>query len=299
MNNDAGKKMQNIHPNTQKTLSSEPVADGDLKIGVDGNFPSLDVGVGVYDVGVGVYSDEALKDLVEAGVFYGRKKSKTHPRMKPFIFGNRGGVEVINLHKAMEQAERAAEFLKEKIAAGGSVLLVGTQPAAEEGLKKMAEKLELSFVSSRWLGGTLTNFKVIQKRIEYYKKLKADKASGALMKYTKKERVMFDKELARLDEFFSGLENLAARPGVLIVVDAVWHRATIREAARLNIPVIAFINTDTDPKDLEYPVSGNNKGRKSINWFLKKMEDAIAEGKTMVKPVVVATTTDKPAEAAR
>ena len=246
-----------------------------------------------------IYSDEALKDLVDAGVFYGRKKSKTHPRMKPFIFANRGGVEVINLHRAMEQMESAAEFLKEKIAAGGSVLLVGTQPAAEEGVKKMAEKLQLSFVSSRWLGGTLTNFKVIQKRIEYYKKLKADKVSGALMKYTKKERVMFDKELERLDEFFSGLENLTARPSAVIVVDAVLHNAAIREAARLKIPVIAFINTDTDPKELDYPVSGNNKGRKSINWFLKKIEDAIAIGKTMVKPAVAAVITDKPAEAVK
>ena len=215
------------------------------------------------------------------------------------MYGEEGGVHVFDLIKTKKLLEEALEFLKTSVKEGKVILFVGCKKQAQDKTREVAEATGSSYFTERWLGGTLTNFKVIQKRIEYYKKLKADKVSGALMKYTKKERVMFDKELERLDEFFSGLENLTARPSAVIVVDAVLHNAAIREAARLKIPVIAFINTDTDPKELDYPVSGNNKGRKSINWFLKKIEDAIAIGKTMVKPAVAAVITDKPAEAVK
>jgi len=232
------------------------------------------------------YSDEALKELVDAGVFCGRRKSKTHPRMKQFIFGNRSGIEIIDLQKTLAQLQRATEFLKERVAAGATVLFVGTQPAAEDGVKEAAEKLNFPWVVNRWLGGTLTNFKIIQKRIEYFKKLKADRESGALLKYTKKERVGIEGELKRLQELWGGLEGLNGRPDVLVVVDANLHHIAIHEARMLGIPVVALINTDSDPESVEYPVVGNNKSRKSTEWFLGALTVVMLEGKASAKSVL-------------
>lgn len=223
--------------------------------------------------------DPALLPMVEAGVFIGRAKMKTHPRMRPFILTTRNNVEVINLGKTLEKAEEAMEFIKSKIAVKAPLLLVGTQPAAEEGLLKLGGEFTLPFVTVRWLGGTLTNYKVISKRLEYYKKLKIDWKAGAFQqKYTKKEQLGIQRELNKLDELMSGLENMTVRPEVLIVVDPVAHKAAVREARKLGIPVVAYANTDTDPDDVEYLVPGNTKARLSVNWFLEKISEAIREG---------------------
>jgi small subunit ribosomal protein S2 len=224
------------------------------------------------------YPEEASREMIEAGVFYGRKKSKTNPKMRQFILVSRGGIEIINLAKTMEAMDKALAFLEEKVRNGGLVLLLGTEPAAEEGVAKLAAKFKLPYVTNRWAGGTLTNFKVVSKRIEYMKKLRADFASGALEKYTKKERLELDKELRRLGELFGGLESLTKEPDVLVVIDPNLHNTAVREANRMKIPVIALANLDAEPDELDYLVPGNNKAKKSIEWFLGKIERALAEG---------------------
>lgn len=227
---------------------------------------------------VPAYPREASKEMIEAGLFYGRKKSKTNPKMKPYVLASRAGIEIINLAKTAEAIDKACGFLKEKVRLGGLVLLVGTQPAAEEEILKLASKFGLPYVNQGWSGGTLTNFKIISKRVEYLKKLRRDFASGALDKYTKKERVDLEKEMKRLEELFGGLENLAKEPDVLVMIDPNLHLTALREARRLKIPIIALSNVDCDPDLVDYLVPGNDKARKSIGWFLSKIESAIEDG---------------------
>ncbi|MEK7212323.1 MAG: 30S ribosomal protein S2 [Patescibacteria group bacterium] len=224
-----------------------------------------------------LYADPELREMIDAGVFFGRKKSRTHPRMRPYILGNRNGIELINLVKTREDMDKALALIKEKVLSGGTVLFVGTQPPAEE-VKNVAVEFSFPVVVNRWLGGTLTNSKIILGRLDYYKKLKNDLESGAFKdKYTKKELLEIEREAKRLGELFGGLEGYSGRLDVMVVVDANLHHTAVREANKMNIPVVAFINTDTDPDDVKYGVVGNNKAKTSINWFLGKIRTAIKE----------------------
>ncbi|MBI4094714.1 MAG: 30S ribosomal protein S2 [Candidatus Liptonbacteria bacterium] len=225
------------------------------------------------------FPDESFREAIDAGVFYGRKKSKTNPKMKPFIFGDRGGIEILDLGKTVEGMKEAAAFIKERAAANALLLFVGTQPAAQELVLRVAKEFNYPFVTGRWIGGTLTNFKTIAKRIDHLKQLRSDMASGALEKYTKKERLQIDREINRLTELFGGLELLTRAPDALVVVDTTAHETAIREALRLHIPVVAFINSDASPDEVRYPVVGNNAARKSIAWFLEKIRAAVLEGR--------------------
>ncbi|HUZ92578.1 MAG TPA: 30S ribosomal protein S2 [Candidatus Paceibacterota bacterium] len=223
------------------------------------------------------YPEEGSREMIEAGVFYGRKKSKTNPKMKPYVLANRAGMEIVNLAKTAEGLERAVAFLKEKVQNGGLILFVGMQAAAEDATTALAKKFTMPYATNRWAGGTITNFKIVSKRIEYMKKLRTDLASGALDKYTKKERLMLEKELARLTIIFGGLEHLTKEPDVLVVVDPNLHSTAVREANRLKIPVIAFANVDSDPDTVDFLVPGNDNARRSVQWFLKKIETAMDE----------------------
>ncbi|HEX4104169.1 MAG TPA: 30S ribosomal protein S2 [Candidatus Paceibacterota bacterium] len=229
-----------------------------------------------------VYPAEASREMIDAGVFYGRKKSKTNPKMRPFILANRGGIEVINLQKTMEMMDAAAGFIKEKIRQNALVLLVGVEPGAEPVITRLAKKYNFPYVTFRWVGGAITNFKIISKRIEYLKKLRTDLASGALVnKYTKKERLELEREMNRLEELMGGLENLTREPDLLIMVDPELHKTALREARRKKIPVVALANVDADPDEIDYLVPGNDKAKKSIDWFFEHVEKAIDEGLAM------------------
>jgi small subunit ribosomal protein S2 len=219
--------------------------------------------------------------MMDAGVFYGRKKSKTNPKMRQYILANRGGIEIINLQKTGELVDKAAAFLKEKVRDNALVLIVGTEPAAELGTIALAKKYGYPYVTMRWVGGAVTNFKIISKRIEYLKKLRADFASGALEKYTKKERLELEREMRRLEELMGGLEHLTREPDLMLIVDPVFHDTALAEARKKKIPVIAFSNVDANPDEIDYIVPGNNKAKKSVEWFLEKMDKAIAEGISM------------------
>jgi len=223
-------------------------------------------------------NDPELKEMVDSGVFCGRTRLKTHPRMRPYILSTRNGVEIFHLGKTLEKMGDALEFLRAKVAAKGSVLLVGTQPAAQQILEDVSKELNVPAVTVRWLGGTLTNFKVISKRVEYLKKLRSDFATGAVEKYTKKEQLGLKKELAQLEELFSGIENMTGRPDVVIVIDPVLHKAAMNEARKLSIPVVAYANSDMNPEEIEYMIPGNTKSRSSIDWFMGKIKAAIKEG---------------------
>jgi small subunit ribosomal protein S2 len=227
-----------------------------------------------------LYPDPAFKEMVDAGVFFGRKKTRTNPRMKPYILTNRNGIEIVNLGRTVGELERAMDFVRDRIAENALVLFVATQPPAR-GAVELAKEFGCPVVSSRWLGGTLTNFRIIGKRIEHFKKLKSEWGTSVFDKYTKKERLMIEKELARLTELFAGLENLTDLPKAAVIIDPNLHLTAVREARILGIPVVAFANTDSDPALLEYPVVGNNKASVSINWFLTKLRAAMEDGKKL------------------
>jgi small subunit ribosomal protein S2 len=221
---------------------------------------------------------QAINEMVEAGVFYGRKKSKTHPKMKIFVFANRGGINIIDLNKTLDKLETALNFLKEKVKSGANIMFVGIHPAAAK-ITEIAKELNYPFVVNRWLGGTLTNFKVLSNRLNYFKKLKEDWEKNAFENYPKKERIKIQKNIERLSRNFYGLENFDRLPDVLIIVNPIIHKAAIVEARRLNIPVIVFSNLDANPDEIDYLIPGNDLSSMSVNWFLEQVKNAILESK--------------------
>lgn len=226
-----------------------------------------------------VITDPKIKEMVEAGIFYGRKKSKTNPKMRPYILGNRNEIELINLYKTEEELSRALGFIQEKVKNSGLLLFVGVQPQAA-GIAELAQEFGYPYVANRWLGGTLTNYKVISKRIEYFSKLKEDLKTGALGKYTKKEQVLFAHKFNRMEETMQGLEPMTRRPDVLIMIDPVFHMTAVNEARLLGISLVALLSTDADPDLVDFPVPGNTKSRASVDWFLGRVKEAIREART-------------------
>ncbi len=223
-------------------------------------------------------SEETLLEMIKAGLWYGRGRAKTHPKMRQYIFTQRNNIEIIDLVKTAAALETALTFLKEVAKKNGQILFVGTHPAAKHQIEAIAKKFKQPYVVNRWLGGILTNFTTLSKRVDYFKKLKADKASGALGKYTKKEQSGFGKEIARLHTFFSGIEDMTKLPDAVFVVGVGIHFTPVHEANRMKIPVVGLISTDTDPTPTNYPIPANDSSAISVHWILNEVEKAIEAG---------------------
>jgi len=219
--------------------------------------------------------EELVKEMIRNGVVLGHKKSKTHPKMKPFISMNKNEIELLNPITSWETIEKAIGILKEKLSGDGFMLVVGTKPAAKATMKQFADDMGYPFVISRWLGGTLTNFSVIKGRIVHYETLKDKQARGLFAKYTKKEQLNFTKEIAKMSKTFEGLLKLKRLPSVLFVVDGEAHLTAIREARRLHIPVVAIIDSNDNPTLVDYPIVANDHSRKSIEWVIGHIKEAI------------------------
>jgi len=222
-------------------------------------------------------SEEILLEMIKAGLWYGRNRTKTHPKMRPYIFTNRTGIEIIDIAKTSQALDAALEFLKGVVLKGGRILFVGTQPSAKHRIEEITKKFKQPFVVNRWLGGTLTNFTTLSKRVDHFKKLKADRASGALAKYTKKEQSDFKKEIDRLATLFTGVEEMAKLPEAVFVVNSNVHETAVREANKMKIPVVGVISTDTDPDFIQYPVPANDSAPSSVNWILDKVDRTLTE----------------------
>lgn len=216
-----------------------------------------------------------LRDMTMAGLFYGRKKAKTHPRMRKFIFATRNGIEIINLADTAAALRTATDFLAEAVKNGKQVLVVGTQPAAQGAVERFAKQFNFPYVIQRWLGGTLTNFGTISKRIEYLKKLKDSVVTGAFQKYTKREQLQFTKEREDMELLFGGIANLTKLPDALLVLGVSQHAIAIREAKRMNIPVVGVMNTESDPTMIGYPIPANDMSVSSIEWILGNIAEAL------------------------
>lgn len=220
-------------------------------------------------------NDETVLEMAKVGVIYGHKKSKTHPRMKPFIAGNRQEIELLDPEATLEGLEKAIEFLKEKIKSGGLVLCVGTSAPAKSTVEAFAKKFDFPYVVNRWLGGTLTNSKIITERLRYYENLKVREEKGELQKYTKKEQRQFNELIAKLAKNFVGLAKYSKLPDSLFVVDVKANITAVREARKMKIPIVGIIDTDDDPDLIEYPIFANDHNKGSIEWIVEKISEAL------------------------
>lgn len=216
-----------------------------------------------------------INEMIEAGIIHGRKHSKLNPKMARYIVGMRKGVDVIDILQTKELLDKAAVFIKSVQEKGLPILVVGIKPPVKDLVENFAQKMGFAYATERWLGGTLTNFKVIFKRVEHWKKLRADMKEGQLDKYTKKERLFIQRELDKMDAVFRGIENLNQLPGAVIIIDTADHAIVVREADRLHIPIVGLINTDGDPEAIDYPIPCNDNARSSVQWVLNKLEEKL------------------------
>jgi len=227
--------------------------------------------------------NELLKEMLKAGVFYGHKKSKTNPKMKPYILTNRNGLEIIDLVKTIKKLEGAIDFVAESVRGGKNIMWVGVQPAVQGGLKKLAEDFSYPLVVNKWVGGTLTNFDNIRKRVRYFTDLKNKKESGELGKYTKKEQARINREIEKMDFLFGGIENMIKLPDLMFVVNPKINNTALKEAILTKVPVVAIVNTDTDPNLVDYAIPANDSAKSSIDFILEKFRKVIEENKKVIQ----------------
>lgn len=220
-----------------------------------------------------------MKQLLEAGVHFGHQAKRWNPKMAKYIFTERNGIHVIDLHKSLKKIEEAYSVMREISAAGGKVLFVGTKKQAQEAVKEQAERSGMYYINNRWLGGMLTNYKTIQTRVERLKELERMEADGTLdTAYTKKEAANFRKELVKLSKNLSGIKDMKSVPAAIFVVDVKKETLAVVEAARLGIPVFAMIDTNVDPDLITYPIPANDDAIRSVKLISSVMANAIIEG---------------------
>ena len=221
----------------------------------------------------------SLEEMLKAGMHFGHHTSRWHPKMKPFIFTSRKGVYVIDLTKTQPRLEAALNFIKKLVSESKVILFVGTKNQVKNPLKKMAEEAGMPYVSEKWLGGCLTNFYIIKKTIKKYQDLVDKRQTGKLEKYTKKERVDFDKEIGRLEIKVGGLASLNKLPDALFVWDIKKEKTAVEEARKKNIPIIAICDTNVNPEPINYIIPANDDATKTIKLILALVREAIEEGR--------------------
>ncbi|MFA5095350.1 MAG: 30S ribosomal protein S2 [Candidatus Paceibacterota bacterium] len=226
----------------------------------------------------------SVEKMFEAGTHYGYGKSRRHPSVSSHIYATKNNGDIIDLEKTSIQLARAAEFVKSLGAQNKTILFVGTKPEAREVIKNTALSLNMPYVNVRWIGGTLSNFTEIKKRITELENYNKENAEGELEKYTKKERVVLAKKMEKLSKYYGGLLGLKKVPDVLFIIDSKAEHIAATEAQKSSIPVIALANSDSNIKDIDYPIVGNDSGIPSIKLFTASIASAYKEG-TMSVPV--------------
>ena len=220
-----------------------------------------------------------MKELLEAGVHFGHQTKRWNPKMKDFIFGQRNGIYIIDLQKTMKVFKEALQFVGNVVGSGKDVLMVGTKKQAQDIIRDYALKCESSYVNQRWLGGLLTNFKVIRGSVDKLIELEEMKADGRWDLLSKKEQSKQEKIYRKLSKNLGGIKDMQTLPGVLFVIDSTKEEIAILEALKLKIPVVAVVDTNGDPEDITYPIPGNDDAVRAIELFTSKISETIAEGK--------------------
>lgn len=219
-----------------------------------------------------------MKQLLEAGVHFGHQTRRWNPKMDRYIFTERNGIYIIDLQKTVKKVEEAYNFVRELSSTGGSILFVGTKKQAQDSVKDEAERCGMYYINSRWLGGTLTNFQTIQKRIDRLHKLEAMEVDGTFEVLPKKEVIILRKEKDRLEKFLGGIKNMKKLPSALFVVDPRKERIAIAEARKLGVPIVAIVDTNCDPDEIDYVIPGNDDAIRAVKLLTAKVADAILEG---------------------
>jgi small subunit ribosomal protein S2 len=226
-----------------------------------------------------------MKELLEAGVHFGHQTSRWNPKMKPYIFGARNGIYILDLQHTLRKLREALAFLTNVAANGGKVLFVGTKRQAQGVVAEEAARSQMYYVNQRWLGGTLTNFTTIRKSLNRLRELEEITQSDQAADMTKKEAARLDKECSRLEKTLVGIKTMEERPQALFVVDTNKDRIAVAEANKLGIPVIAIVDTNCDPESIDYPIPGNDDAIRAIKLFASRFADAILEGQQLWESV--------------
>lgn len=222
----------------------------------------------------------SMKQLLEAGVHFGHQTRRWNPKMKRYIFAERNGIYIIDLQKTLAKIEEAYELIRGAAARGGRVLFVGTKKQAQASIVDEANRSGAYYVNHRWLGGMLTNFETIRKNVDRLKNIEKMEEDGTLDKYIKKERISKLKEKAKLEKFLLGIKEMNRLPDLLFVVDPKKEEIAVREAIKLGIPIIAIVDTNCDPDEIDYPIPGNDDAIRAIRLITSVIADAIVEGKS-------------------
>jgi len=224
-----------------------------------------------------------MKQLLEAGVHFGHQTRRWNPKMKPYIFGARNGIHIIDLQKTVRLIRIAYDFIVRTVADGYPLLFVGTKKQGHESVVEESERCGMFYVVNRWLGGTLTNFQTIKKSIARLKDLEQMKEDGSINRYTKKEILKMDKELFKLERNLGGIKNMDELPGAVFVVDPKREKIAVREARKLGIPVIAIADSNCDPDDIDFIIPGNDDAIRAIRLICSKVADAAIEGHALAE----------------
>jgi len=239
----------------------------------------------------------SMKQLLEAGVHFGHQTRRWNPKMAEYIFTERNGIYIINLQKTVKKIVEAYDFVKEVAERGESILFVGTKKQAQDSIKEEAERVGMYFVNARWLGGMLTNFKTIQKRIERLNQLKKMEEDGTFDLLTKKEATKLKLEIEKLEKYLGGIKEMKKLPGALFVVDPRKEKIAVAEAKKLGIPVVAIVDTNCDPDEVDYVIPGNDDAIRAVKLIASTIANAIIEGR-QGEDAIVAEANDAEAEEA-
>ncbi|HUG59540.1 MAG TPA: 30S ribosomal protein S2 [Candidimonas sp.] len=220
-----------------------------------------------------------MREMLEAGVHFGHQTRYWNPKMAPYIFGHRNKIHIINLEQTVAKYQEAAKFVRQVAARGGNVLFVGTKRAARELVAAEAARCGMPYVDSRWLGGMMTNFKTVKSSIKRLKEMEVQLADGATERMSKKEALMFDRELEKLNKAIGGIKDMNTLPEALFVIDVGYHKIAIAEAATLGIPVVAVVDTNHSPDGVAHIIPGNDDSAKAIALYARGMADAVLEGR--------------------
>ncbi|MFC3338978.1 30S ribosomal protein S2 [Paracandidimonas soli] len=220
-----------------------------------------------------------MREMLEAGVHFGHQTRYWNPKMAPFIFGHRNKIHIVNLEQTVVKYQEALKFVRQTVARGGTVLFVGTKRAAREIVAAEAARAGQPYVDSRWLGGMLTNFKTVRTSIKRLKDMEAQQAEGANERLSKKEALMFDRELEKLNKGLGGIKDMNKLPDAIFVIDVGYHKIAIAEARKLGIPVVGVVDTNHSPDGIDYVIPGNDDSAKAIALYARGMADAALEGR--------------------
>ena len=238
----------------------------------------------------------SMKQLLEAGVHFGHQTRRWNPKMAQYIFTERNGIYIIDLQKTVKKLEEAYTFINQIAQDGGEVLFVGTKKQAQDSIKEEAERCGMSFVNARWLGGMLTNFNTIQRRIKRLAQLNAMEADGTFELLPKKEVIKLNLEREKLEKFMGGITNMKKQPAALFIVDPRKERIAVAEAHKLGIPIVAIVDTNCDPDEVDYVIPGNDDAIRAVRLIAGAVADAVIEGRQGEANAPVVEATEEAAE---